>query len=123
MIDRSSTILCVEDDLDTQEMLQILLSERGYEFASAGTCSAALRLVREKKIALLVLDNSLPDGTGVELCQQVRKFDKQLPIIFVSGSAHEIERFEALKSGANAFLTKPLIFDEFFALLDNYVPI
>jgi len=123
MIDRSPTILCVEDDLDTQEMLKILLSERGYECASAGTCSAALRLVREKKIALLVLDNSLPDGTGVELCQQVREFDKQLPIIFVSGSAHEIERFDALKSGANAFLTKPLIFDEFFALLDNYVPI
>jgi DNA-binding response OmpR family regulator len=123
MIYRSPVILCVEDDLDTQDMLRILLNERGYEFEAASTCADALRLMREKKIALLALDNSLPDGTGVELCKRVREFDKNLPIIFVSGSAYDEERQEALKSGANAFLTKPLAFNEFFALLGNYAPV
>src|ERR1044071_5511992 len=122
MIDHSPVILCVEDDLDTQEMLRVLLSDRGYKFEVAGTCADALRLMGEKKIALLALDNSLPDGTGVELCKQVRKFDKKLPIIFVSGSAHDDERQEALESGANAFLTKPLVFNEFFTLLGDYAP-
>lgn len=116
----SPVILCVEDDVDTREMLGILLRERGYAFEAAGTCADAFRLVREKKIELVVLDNSLPDGTGVEWCRRVREVNKQLPIIFVSGWARESERQDALQSGANAFLTKPLIFDEFFAVLDNY---
>ncbi|HKP88289.1 MAG TPA: response regulator [Blastocatellia bacterium] len=123
MVDRSPVVLCVEDDADTQEMLRVLLSERGYGFEVAGTCADGLRLAREKKIALAVLDNWLPDGTGVELCRQVREFDKVLPIIFVSGSVFEDEQLEAIEYGANAFLTKPLALDEFFALLDDYAPI
>jgi DNA-binding response OmpR family regulator len=123
MADRSLVVLCVEDDLDTQEMLAMLLSEQGYGFEAAGTCADALRLLREREIALVLLDNWLPDGTGVELCKQVRSFDKRLPIIFVSGSAHDDERLEALKSGANAFLTKPVAFNEFFAILKAYAPL
>jgi DNA-binding response OmpR family regulator len=123
MIDRSSVVLCVEDDPDTQEMLRILLREYGYGFEIAGTRADALRLIREKEIALVLLDNTLPDGNGVELCRQVREFDKQLPIVFVSGSAHEDERLAALGSGANAFLTKPLALDKLFATLNDYVPI
>ena len=123
MIERSSVVLCVEDDLDTQEMLRVLLCEQGYGFEVAGTRADALRLIQEKEIALVLLDNMLPDGNGVELCRQVREFDKQLPIIFVSGSAHEDEQLEALGSGANAFLTKPLALDKLFAALDNYAPI
>ncbi len=123
MVDRPSVILCVEDDLDTQDMLRVLLGERGYGFEVAGTRADALRLIQEKEIALVLLDNMLPDGNGVELCRQVREFDKQLPIIFVSGSAHEDERQEALGSGANAFLTKPLALDKLFAALDAYAPI
>jgi DNA-binding response OmpR family regulator len=123
MVDRSSLVLCVEDDFDTQEMLRILLCERGYGFEVAGTSADALRLIQQKDIALVLLDNMLPDGNGVELCRQVRKFDKQLPIVFVSGSANEDERQEALGSGANAFLTKPLALDKLFAALDDYAPI
>jgi len=123
MVNHSSVVLCVEDDLDTQEMLRILLGERGYGFEVAGTSADALRLIREKEIALVLLDNMLPDGNGVELCRQVREFDKHLPIIFVSGSAHEDERQEALGSGANAFLTKPLALDKLFATLDAYAPL
>src|SRR4051812_26070453 len=112
MIDRSSVVLCVEDDLDTQEMLRVLLCELGYSFEVAGTHADALRMIREKNITLVLLDNILPDGNGLELCRQVREFDKQLPIVFVSGSAHADERLEALGSGANAFLTKPLALDK-----------
>ncbi|HKS39122.1 MAG TPA: response regulator [Blastocatellia bacterium] len=123
MMERSSVVLCVEDDLDTQEMLRVLICAQGYGFEVAGTRADALRLIQEKEIALVLLDNMLPDGNGVELCRQVREFDKQLPIIFVSGSAHEDERLEALGSGANAFLTKPLALDKLFATLNDYAPI
>src|ERR1044072_3781537 len=123
MADGSLVVLCVEDDFDTQEMFALLLGELGYGFEPAGTCADAMRLLREREIALVLLDNWLPDGTGLELCKQVRAFDKRLPIIFVSGAAQDDERVEALKSGANAFLTKPVAFNEFFALLKGYAPI
>jgi DNA-binding response OmpR family regulator len=120
MVDRSPIVLCVEDDPDTQEMLRVLLSGQGYGFEAAGTCADAMRLICEREFALVLLDNSLPDGTGVGLCRRVREFDKRLPIVFVSGSALDDERREALRCGANAFLTKPLALDEFYAALKDY---
>ena len=123
MVEHSPVVLCVEDDLDTQEMLRVLLCERGYNSEVAGTRADALRMIQEKEIALVLLDNMLPDGNGVELCRQVREFNKRLPIVFVSGSANDDERLEALGSGANAFLTKPLALDKLFAMLNDYAPI
>jgi two-component system, OmpR family, response regulator len=122
MGDASSLILCVEDDPDTQEMLGILIEGRGYRSRAVSTCGEALRLIRENNISALLLDNLLPDGTGIELCRQVRQFNKNLPIIFLSGSAHEGERELALEAGANAFLTKPFSLDELYSILDVFCP-
>jgi DNA-binding response OmpR family regulator len=116
-------VLCVEDDLDTREMLQILLEERGYAFKAVDTCAEALRFMRENKVDLLLLDNLLPDGNGIELCQQVRLLNKHLPIVFLSGSTYGDEREVALQIGANAFLSKPLEIKKLFDTLAEYAPI
>jgi DNA-binding response OmpR family regulator len=116
-------VLCVEDDLDTQEMLQIMLEERGYSFKAVDTCAYALNFLREKKIDLLLLDNLLPDGSGLDLCVQVRRFDKNLPIIFLSGSSYGDEREVALSLGANDFLSKPLEVKKLFDTLARYAPV
>lgn len=116
-------VLCVEDDRDTQDMLRMLLQQRGYKVKTTDNCGDALRLLRENNIALVLMDNLLSDGNGIELCAQVREFNKQLPIIFLSGSVYENAHESALKSGANAFLTKPVVLKELFDALDNYAPL
>lgn len=123
MINGRSLVLCVEDDQDTQEMLSILVGARGYGFEAVDNCADALRLICDKNIALVLMDNLLPDGTGIELCRRVREFDKRLPIVFLSGSAFDGERDIALKSGANAFLTKPVLLDQLYMMLDDYAPL
>lgn len=116
-------ILSVEDDPDTQEMLGVLIEQRGYNFGAVGNCADALRLIRENDPAAVLMDNLLPDGNGIELCRQVRQFNKNVPIIFLSGSGFGDEQEEAFESGANAFLTKPLTLDKFFATLIEFAPV
>ena len=116
-------ILSVEDDPDTQEMLGLLVEQRGYNFGAVDNCADALRLIRENDPDAVLMDNMLPDGNGIELCRQVRQFNKKVPIIFLSGSSFGDEREEALQSGANAFLTKPLMLEKFFATLIEFAPV
>jgi DNA-binding response OmpR family regulator len=118
-----SFVLCVEDDLDTQEMLRVLLQERGCRVTAVDNCADALRLIKENDLSLVLLDNILTDGNGIELCQKVREFDKKLPVVFLSGSAHDGERELALEVGANAFLGKPFALNELFAVLSIYIHI
>jgi len=123
MFSSSSVILCVEDDADTQEMMRVMLGGWGYGFEVAGTGAAALQLIHERKLAAVLLDNSLPDCTGIQLCGQVRQFDTRLPIIFLSGSAHDEERQRAMASGANAFFSKPFAMDVLHDALNTYAPL
>ena len=62
-------VLCVDDHHDTSEMLQMLLSEEDYEVHTAATMEEACRTGVEVEFDLYVLDKRLPDGTGVELCE------------------------------------------------------
>ena len=98
-------VLCVEDDRDTCEVLKFVMTD--YEFTAVGSIAAAEDLVKEQHFDLYVLDNWLPDGSGVELCQRIRKVNATAPIVFTSaiGQRHEIDL--AMKAGADRYLVKP----------------
>jgi DNA-binding response OmpR family regulator len=98
-------ILCVDDHEDTCSMLKILLSD--YKVTSVGTCAEALKRAKTRLINLYLLDNWLPDGTGVELCKQIREVDPNTPILFYSAAAYDSDRDEAFKAGALGYLIKP----------------
>jgi DNA-binding response OmpR family regulator len=98
-------ILCVDDDTDTCELLQFVLDE--YDFVASHSVEKAFQLIEKCRFDLYIFDNWLPDGSGVELCRQVRRLNIDAPIIFVSGAAHEHAVEEALTSGATSYLTKP----------------
>ena len=56
---------------------------------------------------MYLLDSWLPDGSGLELCQLIRQFDKTTPILFYSAAAYASDRELALQSGAQAYMIKP----------------
>ena len=103
-------ILCVEDDLDSCDMLRVLLHE--YEVVTANTVGEGLTLARSERFDLYLLDSKYPDGSGVELCRQLRLFDAQTPIIFHSGMEGESDIRDAMNAGAQAYLIKPIGIDE-----------
>lgn len=99
-------ILCVEDHEDTCSMLRVLLS--GYKVTTVGTCAEALQKANARLINLYLLDNWLPDGTGIELCNQIHKLDPNTPILFYSAAAYDNDRKAAIKAGAKDYLVKPV---------------
>ena len=100
-------VLCIDDHKDTSEILKILLSEEDYEVHIALTCEEALQLATTQEFDLYVLDRHLPDGSGLQLCQDLIRTTPGVPTIFYSGDAYDIHRSEALAAGADVYVTKP----------------
>ena len=98
-------ILCVEDDKDTCELLSILFSE--YEVVFAGSLREAFSLLESKHFDLYVLDNWLPDGSGIEVCRRIHELKPHVPIIFTSAVGQNSEIKKALAAGAREYLVKP----------------
>jgi DNA-binding response OmpR family regulator len=107
MNSEKSTILCIEDDPDTCELIVFTLGLSGYQVEPAHSIQEGLSKAREKRYALYSVDSKLPDGSGVELCMQLRKFDPSTPILFYSGDAFPDQIKMAMGAGAQAYLVKP----------------
>lgn len=107
-----SRILYVEDHEDTRELVTMVLKDSNYDVTAAQTIEGSLKLAREKRFHLYLLDSWLPDGSGIDLCRQIRAFDKHTPIIFYSAAAYEADRASALNAGAQSYLTKPSSFKD-----------
>src|SRR5262245_61544410 len=99
-------ILFVEDHEDNWEIVELTLAE--YTLICARDFDEGLRLARLGYFDLYILDNWLPDKSGVDLCRAIREFDPHTPILFYSAAAYERDIQEALRSGAQAYLVKPV---------------
>src|SRR5438128_12269657 len=93
-------ILCVEDHEDTCDLMITLLEQSDYEVWPACTVADGIRLARSERFDLYLLDNRLPDGSGVELCQRIRQLHPRTPILFLSAAVSETDRQQALGAGA-----------------------
>lgn len=96
-------ILCVEDHLDTCELISKIL--KNYEVISAYSIADALRQASLVKHGLYIIDYHLPDGTGLELTLSIRNFDTGTPILFCTGTS-SMTQAQALKIGAQGLVKK-----------------
>jgi DNA-binding response OmpR family regulator len=103
---RPKRVLCVEDHADTAELYRLVM--RAQEVTCADTLGEARRQRAQTLFDLYVLDEELPDGTGLDLCHEIRAVDLNTPIIFASADARAHTRYAALEAGAQVFFTKPL---------------
>ncbi|MCI8428647.1 MAG: response regulator transcription factor [Lachnospiraceae bacterium] len=102
-------LLLLEDDISLVDGLAYSLKKEGYELDVA-------RTVREAEAALsgtcndydlLLLDVSLPDGSGYEICEQIRASGNQVPILFLTAADEELNIIRGLDCGGDDYLTKP----------------
>lgn len=99
-------LLLLEDDLSLLDGLSYLLKRQGFELDIARTINEANAVWMEGKYDLLILDLSLPDGSGFEVCQKVRQVSK-VPIIFLTASDEELNIVTGLDIGGDDYITKP----------------
>jgi len=101
-------ILHVDDDPDLRLLISASLQDFGYVVATGGTVAEGLELANEFKFDLCILDVRLPDGTGIELCQQINEIQPGVPIIYYSAYANDEEQEAALSVAGDAYLKKPV---------------
>lgn len=103
-----SKILLLEDDISLVDGLQYSLKKNGFDMELARTVREAMAFLQEKHTYdLLLLDVTLPDGTGFEVCETVRKLGSNLPIIFLTASDEEVNIIRGLDCGGDDYITKP----------------
>jgi two-component system, OmpR family, KDP operon response regulator KdpE len=112
----SPRVLVVDDERHIVRALKIILRSAGYTVEAAETKEQALASLAARPPDALVLDLVLPDGQGVEVCQDVRRWS-QLPIVVLSAVGDEREKVRALDAGADDYITKPFGTDELLARL------
>jgi DNA-binding response OmpR family regulator len=100
------TILVVDDDRKTVELIQLYLTNEGYQVMGALDGATALRLAREADPDLIVLDLMLPQMDGLDICQTLRA-ESEIPMIMVTARTTEEDRLIGLELGADDYLTKP----------------
>ena len=101
-----SQVLCVDDCLDTCDLLSIALPQVNFVFAH--TFSSARDLAKFGSFDFFLIDNWLPDGSGIELCREIRKVDANTPIVFLSAATYRQDHDEAMAAGATAYIDKPV---------------
>jgi DNA-binding response OmpR family regulator len=106
-------ILLLEDDKYLIDGLQYSLKINGFELEVARTVKAAMDMLINNKYDLLLLDITLPDGTGFEVCEQVRKKGNSVPIIFLTALEEEIYVIRGLDSGGDDYITNPLRWESY----------
>ncbi len=104
-------ILVVDDSDSACDLIRCFLEKKGYDVYLSRTGEDALAKVRQLKPDVMLLDIILPGIDGMEVLRRVRQFDEEIGIIMVTGVADEMIGRDALKRGADNYLTKSINFD------------
>lgn len=100
-------ILVVDDEADIRESLQILLEGEGYAVSAAENAAEGLRRFESGVFDLVLLDLMMPDRSGFEVLDEIRKRDHETPVFLITAYGSVEVAVEALKSGANDYFSKP----------------
>lgn len=110
-------ILLVEDDMSLIDGLQYALQKNGFSADNARTLQEAFAFYYKNKYDLLLLDVTLPDGTGFELCREIRK-SSTVPMIFLTASDEEVSIVMGLDMGGDDYITKPFKLNELISRIN-----
>ena len=102
-----SKILVVEDDLTLSAGLCFALDNSGLLTVPAYTCQKARQLLKINQFQLAILDVNLPDGSGFDLCREIKAAAPELPVIFLTANDLEQDQLNGFDLGADDYITKP----------------
>lgn len=100
-------VLIAEDDAHTRNGLAEVLREEGYDVVIASDGKAALREFDTRRPDFVCLDIMMPEQSGYEVCRRIRLAAPELPIIFISAKAEELDKLVGFDLGADDFIEKP----------------
>lgn len=115
----SSRILIADDDEDLLELLKTILENNGYLVDTALNASEAYKLFKKRHHQVVVLDINMPGITGIELAEQIRKFNEDVQIIIMTAFTDVDFAVQAIKYQVFEYLIKPFKFEELISNIDK----
>jgi CheY-like chemotaxis protein len=115
-------VLVADDNDDTRQMFQALLSAKGYRVIEASDGEQTVEIVQHDNPGLVLLDLGLPRMNGINVIRRLRKELNliKIPVVVITGYDTHFET--ALAAGCDDYLLKPIDFDRLDTILDHYVP-
>lgn len=113
-------ILIVDDDKDLSFIMSEMLESYGFKVTCAGNCEEAFASLGERKFSLILLDINLPDGSGFEICSELRRASA-VPVIFASARTSENDRISGFDIGGDDYLPKPYSMKELLSRVNALI--
>ena len=115
------TILLGEDELEVRSYLEMALKCHGYAIESAQDGEEVLSCLERdrERISLVLLDIMMPRKDGLETLRDIRRSNRELPIIMLSGASSPLRVVEAMKSGATDFIPKPVSHEDLCSAIEK----
>ena len=117
----SRKVLIVDPDAATRREVRAACEQDGYQVLEADGATEALRQVEHSHPNLILLEVTLPDGAGFDVCRELRKMDPAVPLIMMSSRSDEIDVVVALEIGADDYVSKPLRLRELVARMTAHL--
>ncbi len=112
-----ANILLVEDDVNINRINMKALDMKGHNAISATSAAKCLKILKNEKIDLIVLDVGLPDKNGIELCEII-KTNYDIPVLFLTAMGEKSDVIEGFNVGADDYISKPYDLDVFIARIN-----
>ena len=116
-----SLILIVEDNDKNLKLVRDVLQVKGYETLEAGTAEEGLKIARERKPALILMDIQLPGMSGIEALKALRAAPAtaSIPVIAITASVMQQDRQQIMSAGFNGFIEKPINLRNFLDIVQK----
>ena len=121
MSESKGKILVIDDEAEIRESLETLLVFEGYEVDTAADGTAGLAALERKAYDMALLDLMLPDRSGLEVLEELRRRDAETPVAVITAYGSVENAVQAIKLGANDFFTKPWNNDKLLIEIENTI--
>jgi DNA-binding NtrC family response regulator len=112
MLQEGTRILVIDDDASVRNMLSIVLKKGGYDVSSADSSEAALKRLKNEAFDLLISDIKMPGISGIDLLRKIKAISPEVPVIMITAYASTNDAVEAMKLGAEDYVSKPFDLEE-----------
>jgi len=106
------SLLVVDDEPLLCELSSILLSDRGFHVTAATSFAAAISILQNSPIDVVVTDVQMPNGTGIDLLREINRMEGSKPLVFLVSAFTKLSPEDSHRMGAVDLLDKPVDFDE-----------
>jgi len=118
---RKAHLLYVEDDESLGFVTRDNLELQGYDITHCGDGKEALEIIKQQSFDLCILDVMLPEVDGFTLAREIRKFNKQVPIIFLTAKSLKEDKIHGLRLGGDDYITKPFSIEELILKIEIFL--